>query len=214
MSFNFTFYKDLNELTNITDSNLSVDKWSSAVLVILIKEKFVLIRRSELVPTHKGQIAFIGGHKLKSESSPIETALREFTEETRLSVECLEIMGISGPVNTSHDKTIIPVIARYKNTEKHFLENAISNGEWDSVILVPIEYLVQSHLWQTAKVKKLNSNSNSSLYRESTILIYFVPLLSSSCEYSFINAKPISLLWGATAKIILNIFHKHLESDK
>ena len=44
--------------------------WQGVVLLILFQHRILLIKRSEEVPSHKGQLAFMGGHKIESETDP------------------------------------------------------------------------------------------------------------------------------------------------
>ena len=66
--------KKLTQLSNIIGEDYPLDKWSGAVLFLVVEEKLVFIKRSETMPTHRGQIGFMGGHKLSDESNPFETA--------------------------------------------------------------------------------------------------------------------------------------------
>lgn len=54
----------------------------------------VLTKRTELVPTHKGQISFPGGGFEEADGDLLTTALRETQEEIGLRPEDVEIVGI------------------------------------------------------------------------------------------------------------------------
>ncbi len=59
----------------------------------------LLIRRSESVSSHKGQIAFPGGRWEKTDGSYLETALRETQEELGEKV-CPHVLGALPSVTT------------------------------------------------------------------------------------------------------------------
>jgi len=77
----------------ITDENLR----ASAVLIPLFCKQgqyhILLTERSEEVDFHKGQVCFPGGTREPSDSSLLQTALREAEEEIGLRAEDVEILG-------------------------------------------------------------------------------------------------------------------------
>jgi 8-oxo-dGTP pyrophosphatase MutT (NUDIX family) len=77
----------------ITDENLK----ASAVLIPLFCNQgqyhILLTERSEEVDFHKGQVCFPGGTREPSDSSLLQTALREAEEEIGLRAEDVEILG-------------------------------------------------------------------------------------------------------------------------
>ncbi|MCB0745020.1 MAG: NUDIX domain-containing protein [Ignavibacteriae bacterium] len=178
------------------------DNWSGAVTVLIVEDSILFIRRSESMPTHKGQIGFMGGHKHKGENSPIETAKREFEEESGLGAENLNVLGLLDPVITSRGKIIIPVIARGDFSKEHILSNATSNGEWDNLIFAPKKYLSSQNIW-----------SKGQYIVEKQYSVYFAPLALNICHYLYPETNPY-LLWGASAKMILNFFKYDVSCDK
>ncbi len=189
-------------MSNITSENLLVENWSGAVVFLVVENYLVLIKRSDTMPTHKGQMAFMGGHKKKSEIHPFETALREFEEESGLVASDLEIHGLIYPVLTTAKRLIIPVLASYPGAKEDFLSLAQSNGEWNDLVLVPLEYLSNTELWSRGRVTT-----------ENPYHVYFAPLMKEHCIYLSEHKSEPYLLWGATAKMILNFFQKHLDDD-
>ena len=190
--------QNIIELSNISDKEIPVEKWSGAVVFLLVENKLVLIKRSDLMPTHKGQIGLIGGHKNDDEVDPIETAKREFTEESNISADKITISGLILPVYTTKGKMIIPVLAHYVGSEEEFLRDVKSNGEWDDIVLAPMEFLENLYSWSWA-----------SMIGEKDYPIYFAPLLKSKCTYLRSDSDGSYLLWGATAKMVSNFFLKH-----
>jgi 8-oxo-dGTP pyrophosphatase MutT (NUDIX family) len=69
----------------------------AAVLLPLYQEEagphLVLTKRTELVPTHKGQISFPGGGFEEADGDLLTTALREAREEIGLRPEDVKIVG-------------------------------------------------------------------------------------------------------------------------
>lgn len=70
----------------------------SAVLVPFFSKKGVahilVVERSFSLRRHPGQIAFPGGAREGSDRGPAETALREFEEETGISSDRIDLIGI------------------------------------------------------------------------------------------------------------------------
>jgi len=108
-------------------------EWKGAVLFLCNDTHVFFIKRSEFMPTHGGQVAFMGGHKKSGESFPWEVACREFVEESGLSVSDIEFIGHLPAIITANLQPIIPIVTRFKGTTDDFINNAKSNGEWDSV---------------------------------------------------------------------------------
>ena len=77
----------------ITGENLR----ASAVLIPLFYDQgqyhVLLTERSEEVNFHKGQVCFPGGTREQSDSSLLQTALRESEEEIGLEAKDIEILG-------------------------------------------------------------------------------------------------------------------------
>ena len=94
----------------------SPDARNAAVLLPLFEYEgeaaLVFIRRSELLRSHSGQIAFAGGGSEASDSSLVETALREAQEEIGLEPERAEVLGLLPPMFTAVSNYVItPVVA-------------------------------------------------------------------------------------------------------
>lgn len=155
------------------------------------------------MPTHAGQVAFVGGHKAQNDQSPIMTALRELEEETGIKGNSVETIGVINPVLTSKKQSILPVISYIDCDPIYFLENIKSNGEWDDAYLVPINYLKDKTKWSFGKAISL----------EDEYKIRFCPLVSLEIITKSGEAKK-DLLWGATARMIWNFFKYHYDNGK
>ena len=180
-------------------------KWSGAVNFLFVRDHILLIKRSEQMPTHAGQIAFAGGHKNDSEMDPIETALRELTEETAIDSSTVNTIGILDPVKTSTQSVIIPVVSHIDVDPCELITKLVSNGEWDEALLVPIEYFEDEARWSYA----LSVNATGE-YKINFCAIQKGYFLSTSSDPD----TEMHLLWGATAQMMWNFFKVRLENAK
>jgi 8-oxo-dGTP pyrophosphatase MutT (NUDIX family) len=160
------------------------------VLFLFNEEHIFLIKRYEGMPTHAGQIAFVGGHKKIGEFHPSDVAYREFEEETSLSRESLEYLGYLPIVMTARLQPIVPVMARLVLSTEQFLAEIKSNGEWDEVVAYPWKELVREQSWEYAW-----------RHGNATSAVMFHPIRQGSYLPLEQNVKS-HLLWGATAQMI------------
>ncbi|MFT6632572.1 MAG: 8-oxo-dGTP pyrophosphatase MutT (NUDIX family) [Bacteriovoracaceae bacterium] len=200
---NLNLPKSIKELSSITNEDYPVEKWSGAVVMLLVGDKFAFIRRSETMPSHKGQIGFIGGHKHDNEIDPLDTAIREFCEESGFVSSKIKTLGLTQPVWTSKRQLIIPILAKFLGTESEFLTRIKSNGEWDDIVLAPVSYLKEESNWTHANV-----------ISEKPYAVYFCPLTFEECRFLNNTVGSSYVLWGASAKMVLNFFQKHMVNDK
>ncbi len=156
------------------------------------EEHVFLIKRSEGMPSHAGQIAFVGGHKKTGECHPSEVAYREFEEETSLSRNTLEYLGYLPVVMTARLQPIIPVMARLLLSTEKFLAEVKSNGEWDEVLAYPWRELMLEESWEYAW-----------RYGYGRSAVMFHPIRQGRYLPLEQNVKS-HLLWGATAQMIWN----------
>jgi 8-oxo-dGTP pyrophosphatase MutT (NUDIX family) len=168
------------------------NSWQGAVCLLIVDDSIFFVSRSQTMPTHKGQISFIGGHRETGEFSPVDTCYREFEEETGFNRNLLRPHGVMNKINTL-GKEIYPVICSASISKDSFLKDVKSNGEWDNAISYPIEKLSKNDLWSYAQVKRTN-------YYE----LYFYPLLSANYHSTNCKIKENYCLWGASAKMTLN----------
>jgi 8-oxo-dGTP pyrophosphatase MutT (NUDIX family) len=72
----------------------------------------LFMRRSRLVRTHRGQIAFPGGGVEPQDGGVVETALRELHEEMGIAPDDVEVLGQLRPVLTATSyRRLTPVVA-------------------------------------------------------------------------------------------------------
>ena len=87
----------------------------SSVLIIIhftdFKPKIILTKRSSLLKYHKNEISFPGGTFKETDSSLLNTALRETKEEIGLNFDSNEILGCFQTVRTlTSNFAIIPFV--------------------------------------------------------------------------------------------------------
>ena len=155
------------------------------------------------MPTHPGQLAFVGGHKSRGED-PIITAIREFSEETSYPGSSLNIIGALDFVKTSYSQVIVPFLCYLDMEPINFLDLIKSNGEWTNAILVPIEYFLNKDFW----------SQGIGIAGSRSIPIHFCPIMYGQYLSKSPNIFDHYLLWGATGRIIWNFFEKYGESVK
>lgn len=113
-------------------------------------EHVFFIKRSEKMPTHGGQIAFVGGHRKAEETNPWEVAQREFEEETGQSRDVINFMGYLPVVMTARLQPIVPVLGKLLISTEEFMKNVESNGEWDDCVAYPWKELAVEESWEFA----------------------------------------------------------------
>ena len=184
---------DLHRIKNHLqkEHTLSPDKWKGAVVFLCTEEKVVFIKRSEAMPTHSGQVAFIGGHKLPTEHDPWITAQREFCEETSLDSTMIEFLGYCPVIMTARLQAIVPVMAKLTIPLEDFLLKAKSNGEWDVMIPYDWELLCREKDWHYAWRNG---------YTRSPVL--FLPMRPHT-----------HLLWGATASVVWDLLRRYFSEE-
>ena len=182
---------DFNKLTFLhADPTFDKIEWKGAVLFLLTEEYVFLIKRSELMPSHAGHLAFFGGNRKTDEYSPIEVAMREFSEESGLPLNHLKVLGTLPTVWTARGQSVVPVVAQWKVSVDEFFNFMKSNGEWDQCFAMPWASLFNEDRWDYSQ--RIVSQMNP---------ILFFPFTASECR----TLRPSSeshLLWGATARMI------------
>ena len=170
---------DLNPDMNL-DQKFNFLEASVLIPILTFKKdlEILLTKRSNNLKNHPGQIAFPGGKKDQSDSSPIETALRETQEEVGLNPKNVEIIA-SLP---SHKTATGFVIKPYLGLINQPFSETLRQGEVDEIFTVPYEYILNEKNF-SIQTRKWNGSQRS---------YYVVPY------------GPY-YIWGATARILLNL---------
>ncbi len=157
--------------------------YSSVLVIIHFPENIpsvILTKRNPNLKNHAGEISFPGGKFSPLDNSIIDTALRETYEEISLAVKKKQIIGCLNPTYTYTSKILIyPFIAL---EEENISDKLKSNPEVEQIISLPIEKLMDS-----LSEDEYHSSKNFKMYK------FLVDDF---------------LIWGATARILKNLFDK------
>jgi 8-oxo-dGTP pyrophosphatase MutT (NUDIX family) len=152
----------------------------SAVLIPLYKKQgqyyIVLIKRTEKVKAHRGQISFPGGTRDIHDKTLLDTALREAEEEIGLCVPDIELLGeLDDEITTTSNYIVTPFVARIPWPYR-FTRN---KDEVEEIIEVPIPALLDRDCLKPA-IETLDG------------------IVVDSCTYHYRGR----VIWGATARIL------------
>jgi 8-oxo-dGTP pyrophosphatase MutT (NUDIX family) len=163
--------------------------YSSVLIIIHFPDNIpsiILTKRSPNLKNHAGEISFPGGKFSSLDKSILDTALRETYEEINIAVKKKQIIGCLNPTYTYTSKILIyPFVAL---EEENISNNLKSNSEVEQIISLPIEKLMDS-----LSEDEYHSSKNFKMYK----------LLVDNY-----------LIWGATARIMKELFDKILNIDK
>lgn len=169
------------------DPNLPVDVAHSSVIIPVYEttgqDGFLLQKRNPNLIAHPGQIAFPGGVKDPEDSTLLDTALREWTEEMGASARDLEVIGNYKGQLTHTGFHITPFLAKYSGDFKF----DYNPEEVDRVIRLELD-----RLWEAPFYSIKGKRSPDG------------PLL----EVFYFDIEE-GLLWGATARIIVDFLREH-----
>ncbi|MCE7744439.1 MAG: CoA pyrophosphatase [Candidatus Heimdallarchaeota archaeon] len=166
------------------------DGCTRGAVVIPIFEKdnhiYVLFtKRTEDLPTHKGQISFPGGRKDENDESLLATALRETNEEIGLSSTSLEVWGELDQIRTHTSNFLLSVFVCFI---PYPFELTLSEKEVEEILEVPLEELLDDKKWVQKEFKDENTIHD----------VWFFDFHSK-------------IIWGATAEIVkqfLSLLHE------
>ena len=158
----------------------------SAVFFLFLKNSegfsILLLKRSNYLNNHPGEICFPGGTYKPEDGNLITTAFRETFEESGISRRNIKWVSALNYEDTRTGFRIYPFIGVIENED---IIN-IDNSEIVKYITVSVK-----QLREVLNLKKLWFTNNNALY--SKPLFYFKD----------------ELIWGATANIIYNFFTKY-----
>lgn len=120
MSFQEHFYSRLESLAGrdtqeFPDEVLPESYYPAAVLLPFWPTatgnvEVVFTKRTETLPTHRGQMSFPGGRRQRGDASLEETALREAREELGINPEDVSIMGRLDDAWSAFGHRVVPVV--------------------------------------------------------------------------------------------------------
>ena len=142
----------------------------------------LLIRRSQEVKNHKGEISFPGGLCEKSDRGPEETALREAFEEIGISPQDITVLGTLDDMKTlSTNYRVTPIVGVIPYPHSF----TIQKSEVDEIIDIPLSYLLDAGNGGEESVTKDGKTYRGYVYRYNQ-----------------------DLIWGATARILKNLLDR------
>jgi 8-oxo-dGTP pyrophosphatase MutT (NUDIX family) len=165
---------------------LPLDAVPAAVLIPLVNRpqgmSLLLTLRTAHLTDHAGQISFPGGRVDPEDRDPIATALRETEEETGLSRQHIEVIGLLPDYLTGTGFRVTPVVALVQPP----FELAADVFEVAEIFEVPLGFLMDGANHQRRSVEFPNRPGRRSFY-----------------------AMPFGhyFIWGATAAMLRNLYH-------
>jgi 8-oxo-dGTP pyrophosphatase MutT (NUDIX family) len=164
----------------------------AAVLVPLYFDQaewhVLLTRRTEIVESHRGQVSFPGGLIEAADSDPFEAAKREAKEELGLLPEDIDILGSLPMLPTVTQFLIVPIIA----TIPWPYALRPNQAEVASVFGVPLSWLSDP---VNLEIRRYRPSPTAASFR----VHHYQPYQGE-------------VIWGATARIILNLL-EHLGAE-
>ncbi len=122
----------------------SSDTLDAAVLILFFYDENILktmfIRRAVYDGVHSGQVSFPGGKREAADTSLIDTALREATEEAGISASNVKILGALTPLYIPVSNIEVTPIVGWHNGKPAF---KLQEREVDKLIVAPVDYFRQ-----------------------------------------------------------------------
>jgi 8-oxo-dGTP pyrophosphatase MutT (NUDIX family) len=140
----------------------------------------ILTRRSHLLSTHSGEIAFPGGKRDATDPDLLFTALREAEEEVGLNPSKVDIVGPLGDVLSKHKLQVRPYVGIIP-ADVELIPNL---DELDRIHRVPLSFFLDDRRHHTDKIK----------FRGMT---HYVP------AYEFEG----DIIWGLTAYMLVELLN-------
>jgi 8-oxo-dGTP pyrophosphatase MutT (NUDIX family) len=157
---------------------------TAAVLVPLLdypEPEIVLTRRADHLPQHPGQVSFPGGAAEESDSSAVQTALREAQEEIGLPPEAVQPIGFLDRMDTISDYRVLPVVALVTPP----VDWVLDQREVAEVFTVPLAVALDAERYETRFFEKHGR------------------------EYPIFTLKWQGYtIWGATAAMLMNLISR------
>jgi len=140
----------------------------------------VLTKRPENLRHHPGQMSFPGGRAEPQDSSLIDTACRETSEELGIALRSIEPWITLPKYQTVTGFEVLPVLALI-DPQTHYQPDA---SEVERVVEVPLQVLMNPLLHEHRQLT----------YEGETIRFFAMPFQDE-------------FIWGATAAMIRNLYH-------
>ena len=156
------------------------DSYTPAAVLVPIFERsgqdhLLLIKRTDSMHRHAGQIAFPGGVKEDCDATLLDTALREGYEEVGLKPEDVDVLGEMDAALTGQDFRIFPFVC----TIPHPYQYRLCEAEVACLLEVPVKSLMDPSIVRT-EMRERNGQP---------VKVYYY-------DYNGYS------IWGATARIV------------
>jgi len=156
-------------------------RFAAVMLIIHFTKKIpyvILIRRTNLVKNHAGEISFPGGNFMEDDVNMLGTAIRETSEEIGIRIKKQQVIGNLNAVKTLTSQYIIyPYIALVGKIPKI----TSINYEVEKIIDAPLISLLKTRQNDTEHQQEFS--------------------ISQLPKFSYKN----EIIWGATAKILVQL---------
>jgi 8-oxo-dGTP pyrophosphatase MutT (NUDIX family) len=163
---------------SISPSSKIEFKFAAVMITIHFKNKnpnVILIKRTNLVKNHAGEISFPGGNFMKLDVEMLKTAIRELREEIGIKVKKDQVIGHLKAERTLNSRYIIyPYVTLLENIPKI----TDTNYEVEKIIDAPLIPLLKSR--------------EDDIEHEKEFSIARLP------KFTYKN----EVIWGATARIL------------
>lgn len=130
---------------NDYESDKNLLRQSGVLLLLYPKQEiphFVLMKRSNKLRTHSGQISLPGGRKDKSDTSYYHTATRETYEELGIAEEHIKLLGKLTPLYIPISNFMVHPFVAYSKSPLHFIANT---AEVAAIIEIPVAQLLDNN---------------------------------------------------------------------
>ncbi len=172
------FFEITQNLQNVPDNGRC-----AAVLVPLVRMDgqwhLLMIRRSDHVADHKGQVAFPGGACETADENLEATALRETFEEISIAPENIRILGRLRDLVTVSGFCVAPIVGVVSWPS----ELVLSSDEVSRAFTIPLQWLADPG---NREIRILNR-------------------LGRNVEVIYYQSYDGEILWGATARMVKNL---------
>lgn len=172
-------------LAGYAPRQLALDYPEAGVLVPVTDDmrnpRIVFTLRSSNLNTHRGQVAFPGGKRDKTDASLAETALRETHEEIGLSPELVHVVAPLSQVMSRYGILVTPYVGVIPSDATLTANPA----EIDSIFQVPVDFFLNDERERTDVISFMNHTFHVPCYRWEEYQIWG---LSAVVLVDFLNA--------------------------
>lgn len=150
--------------------------------------QILLTQRTDHLHHHPGQISLPGGRKDHVDDNPVQTALRETSEETGITEDYINVIGTLDEYPTVTGFNVMPVVARINSG----FSLKPDPFEVEEIFFVPLRFILDQDNHQRHEYIDRNRPKKASFYY----------------QIDYQNRR----IWGVTAAILIN-FYKRLKDN-